>query len=344
MLKKVICLMLSAAVCMSLAACGGNSSDASSAGSSGSSGSTTIKLKMSTTVGEQSNAVVVAKSFADDVKEKSNGQIEISVYASDQLSGGDMAKGVENLQNGAIDCAFEPVDVMANLDQSLLALSLPWTFDSYEEAAESLKGDGGAYITKQLDAQGIHTIGFIHNGFRQLTNSKHPVQTPEDIKNLKLRVPGGDVFMKFFKALGADPVAMSFSELFTALQQGTVDGQENGYDLITTNKFYEVQKYITQWNYSYGAFALVFNKNTWDSFDADTQQILTDCAATACDLGNKNVEEGEAEQKQICIDSGCEIVELTSDQIQAFKDVVQDYYTEMKSLYGEEACAAFGIE
>lgn len=344
MFKKALCVMFATIMCTSLAACGGNSTGMSSSDSSGSSEDHMITLKMSTTVGEQSNAVAVAKAFADDVKEMSNGKIEISVYASDQLSGGDMAKGVENLQNGAIDCAFEPVDVMANLDQSLLTLSLPWTFNTYQDAAECLKGDGGTYITKQLDTQGIHTIGFIHNGFRQLTNSKHAVQTPEDIKNLKLRVPGGDVFMKFFKALGADPVAMSFSELFTALQQGTVDGQENGYDLITTNKFYEVQKYITEWNYSYGAFALVFNKNKWDSFDADTQKILTDCAATACDLGNKNVEDGEAEKKQMCIDGGCEVVELSSDQIQAFKDVVQDYYAEMKGLYGEEACNAFGIE
>ncbi len=353
-MKRVLSIALAVTMAVSLAACGGGGSTATTAAAaeSGSGASTetkaasgkTIKLKMSSTVGEQSNAVVVAKAFADDVKEKSGGAIEISVYASDQLSGGDMAKGVENLQNGAIDCAFEPVDVMSNLDQTMLALSLPWTFDSYQAAAENLKGDGGAYITKCLDAQGIHTLGFIHNGFRQLTNSKRPVTTPDDIKAMKLRVPGGDVFMKFFKALGADPVAMSFSELFTALQQGTVDGQENGFDLITTNKFYEVQKYITQWNYSYGAFALVFNKATWDGFDENTQKILTDCAATACDLGNKNVEEGEDAKKQQCIDAGCEVTELTDDQIQAFKDAVADYYTEMKGLYGEEACKAFGIE
>lgn len=336
MLKKAISVMLVLTMVLSVTACG--------SGADKGTGTETIKLKMSSTVGEQSNAVTVAKAFAEDVKAKTNGRIEISVYASDQLSGGDMAKGVENIQNGAIDCALEPVDVMANLDQTLLALSLPWTFADYQAAADNLKGEGGAYITKQLDAKGIHTLGFIHNGFRQLTNSKRAVITPDDIKAMKLRVPGGDVFMKFFKAVGADPVAMSFSELFTALQQGTVDGQENGFDLITTNKFYEVQKYITQWNYSYGAFALVFNKQKWDGFDEDTQKILMECAASACDLGNKNVEEGEAAKKQQCIDAGCEVTELNEDQIDAFKAVVQDYYAEMKSLYGEEACKAFGIQ
>lgn len=355
-LKKLVSLTLAAAMAASLTACLGSPTTTTEAAAEGSSSSTTTvesdytgksyKLKMSSTVGEQSNAVVVAKAFADEVKAKTGGAVEISVYASDQLSGGDMAKGVENIQNGAIDCAFEPVDVMANLDSTLLTLSIPWTFGSYEEARESLQGDGGAYITKTLDAKGIHTVGFIHNGFRQLTNSKRVVTTPDDIKNLKLRVPGGDVFMKFFKALGCDPVAMSFSELFTALQQGTVDGQENGFDLITTNKIYEVQKYITQWNYSYGAFALVFNKATWDGFDDDLKAILEECAANACELGNSNVETSEPDKIQQCKDAGCEVVELTDEQIEAFKAVpaVQDYYAEMKATYGAEACAAFGIE
>ena len=360
-MKKLISVVMAAAMAASLVACVSSTSTTTAApaaaettaaaaaaapAEASSYAGKSYKLKMSSTVGEQSNAVVVAKAFAEDVKAKTGGAVEISVYASDQLSGGDMAKGVENIQNGSIDCAFEPVDVMANMDQTLLTLSLPWTYTSYQEAEDALKGDGGAYITKALDAKGIHTIGFIHNGVRQLTNGKRPVTTPDDIKAMKLRVPGGDVFMKFWKAVGADPVAMAFSELFTALQQGTVDGQENGFDLITTNKFYEVQKYITEWNYSYGAFALVFNKATWDGFEPELQEILLEAAEAACELGNKNVVDSEAAKRQQCVDAGCEVTTLTDEQIQAFKDLpaVQDYYKEMKELYGTEACAAFGIE
>ena len=196
-----------------------------------------LKLKMSTTVGEQSNAAVMAKQFAKLVGDASDGNIRIRVYPSDQLSGGNMSKGVEMIRTGAIDCAFEPVDVMAVLDQRLLALSIPWAFSNYQEAEDSLVGTGGDFVKKALSAQGIEALGFIHNGFRQLTNSVKEIRTPEDLKAMKLRVPGGDVFVNFFRVFGADPVAMSFSELFTALQQGTVDGQENGFDLITANKF-----------------------------------------------------------------------------------------------------------
>ena len=303
-----------------------------------------LKLKMSTTVGEQSNAAVMAKLFADKIDKASNGNIKIRVYPSDQLSGGNMSKGVEMLRGGAVDCAFEPVDVMAVLDKSLLALSLPWLFDNYAAAEKNLTTTGGKYINKTLGAKGIETIGFIHNGFRQLTNSKHPVRTPADLKAMKLRVPGGDVFVNFFKVFGADPVAMSFSELFTALQQGTVDGQENGFDLITANKFYEVQKYITAWNYSYGSFALAFNKKTWDGFDAQTKKLFQDTAKAVCRTGCQAVVDQEAQKRALITKSGCQVIDLKPAELKAFKAMLGDYYKTMKAEYGKEACTAFGVK
>ena len=131
-----------------------------------------LSLKMSTTVGEQSNAAVMAKEFAKVVGEASGNSINIRVYPSDQLSGGNMSKGVEMIRSGAIDAAFEPVDVMAVLDQSLLALSIPWIYTNYDEAEKILLGTGGDYVKKALSAKGIQPLCFIHNGFRQLTNSK----------------------------------------------------------------------------------------------------------------------------------------------------------------------------
>ena len=302
------------------------------------------KILLSTTVSEQSNATVVGKLFAEEIEKATDGNIEVAVYSSDQLSGGNMSKGVEMLTQGAIDCAFEPVDVMAVLDNRMYALSLPWIFDSYEEAEACLNGSGGEFISKCLEKKDLKTLGFIHNGFRQLTNSKHPVTSPEDMKNLKLRVPGGDVFMKFFSELGADPVSMSSSELFTALQQGTVDGQENGFDLITTNKFYEVQDYITNWNYSYGAFAMVFSSDTWDTLNEDTQKLFQETAEKVCKIGCENVVNNEETQKEIIEAYGCELVSLQEEEIQAFQEQLDDYYEEMTARYGKEACEAFGVE
>lgn len=341
MQKRIVgCTACFAMVAMLIAGCGSSGADSRQEDSK----YPKMKLLLSTTVSEQSNATVVGKLFAEEIEKATDGNIEVAVYSSDQLSGGNMSKGVEMLTQGAIDCAFEPVDVMAVLDNRLYALSMPWIFDSYEEAEECLNGTGGEFIRDCLEKKDLQTLGFIHNGFRQLTNGKHEVSTPEDIKNLKLRVPGGDVFMNFFSTLGADPVSMSFSELFTALQQGTVDGQENGFDLITSNKFYEVQQYVTQWNYSYGAFAMVFSSETWNGLNEDTQKLLQETAEKVCKIGNENVVNNEATQIEEIKDYGCDVVELTDEQIQAFKDELGDYYEEMTTQYGEEACEAFGIE
>lgn len=303
-----------------------------------------LNLKMSTTVGDQSNAAVMARAFAERLAEKSGGNIRVRVYPSDQLAGGNMSKGVEMLRIGATDCAFEPVDVLGVLDEHLLALSMPWTFESYEAAEANLNGAGGDYIKKLLADKGIVALGFIHNGFRQLTNSRKTIKTPADLNAMKLRVPGGDVFVNFFRAYGADPIAMSFSELFTALQQKTVDGQENGFDLIVANKFYEVQPYITVWNYSYGSFALVFNKKTYDSFDDATKALLNETAAEVCRIGCQNVVDNDQKQMQLIKDFGCEVTELTEAELNVFKAQLTSYYENMKQKYGAEACEAFGIK
>jgi tripartite ATP-independent transporter DctP family solute receptor len=303
-----------------------------------------LNLKLSTTVGEQSNPAVVGKEFARLIEEATKGSIRIRVYPSDQLSGGNMSKGVEMIRSGAIELAYEPVDVMAVLDKSLLALSIPWIFPDYQQAEDSLLGSGGEYIKKVLRPQGIEALGFIHNGFRQLTNSKREIRTPADLKGMKLRVPGGDVFVKFFRVFGADPVAMSFSELFTALQQGTVDGQENGFDLITANKFYEVQKFVTAWNYIYGSFALVINKGVWDKFDDNTKKLFQETAKKVCRLGNQNVVDSEMAKRKQISDFGCKVTDLTEAELQAFKAMLGDYYKDVKQTYGAEACAAFGVK
>lgn len=339
MKKKIIalltCLVL---VCALASGCSGSDS--------GDSEYTSIKMQMSTTVGEASNATQMCKLFAEKVKEATNGAVVISVFPSDQLSGGDMSKGVDMLTTGGTDCAFEPVDVLAALDERLLTLNVAWTFKDYTEAESLLNGTAGKFISDCLNAKNLTTLGFIHNGMRQLTNSKRSVVTPDDIKALKLRVPGGEPFMRAFTDFAADPLTMSFSELYTALSQGTVDGQENGYDLIYNNSFHEVQPYITEWNYSYGAFALVVNNDTWAKLNDATKKVLQDVAAEVCRTGCQNVVDSESTQKQEIISYGCEVTTLTDDQIKAFQDILMGagYYEYFYEKYGADAFEAFNID
>lgn len=152
---------------------------------------------------------------------------------------------------GSTDLAAYATSTLSAIDPLLNIATMPWTFDSYEQAAEVIATTGGEYYADELDDKGLTYLGAFHNGFRQLTNSKHAVTKPDDLKGLKIRIPGSEIYMTFWQAVGASPTAMSWSEVFTAIQQGTIDGQENGVPITDSAKMYEVQKYLTLWNYCY---------------------------------------------------------------------------------------------
>ena len=236
---------------------------------------------------------LVAHHFADLVAERSDGNIVIDVFPNDTLAGGNSTKGVEYIAVGGSDLGAYASCVLANLEPKLSVATLPWSFTSYQQAREVIDSTGGEYYAELLEAQGITYLGSFHNGFRQLTNSKHPVTKPEDLKDLKIRVPGSAVYMGVFNALGASPVAMSWSEVFTAIQQRTIDGQENGCSVTKSAKMDEIQKYMTIWNYSYENDLFVANTRVWESLEENTRLLLQECATEACEWGRDRLEAEE---------------------------------------------------
>ena len=212
-----------------------------------------------------------------------------------------------------------------------------------EQAREVIDTTGGEYYAEMLANKGITYLGSFHNGFRQLTNSKHAVTTPEDLKGLKIRVPGSAVYMGVFKALGASPTAMSWSEVFTAIQQGTIDGQENGCSVTKSAKMDEIQDYMTIWNYSYENDLFVANTKVWENLEDNTKELLQQCATESCEWGRDRLEAEEDELIKGFQEEGMQVDILTEDQLQAFKEAVAGVTAELKQSYGEEACAAFGI-
>ena len=171
--------------------------------------------------------------------------------------------------------------------------------------------------------------------FRHWTNSKRPLATPDDMKGLKIRVPGMKMYISLFKAMGADPTSMSFSEVFTALQQGTVDGQENPISVIYTTKLNEVQKFMTICNYSYDPIVLGVNKKLWDSIDKDTQDIMKKAAVEAMELNVKLTREDEAKQLDEMKKKGLQVNVLTPEQIKLFQASVTSVYKEQEPIIGK---------
>jgi len=285
----------------------------------------------------------VARQFAELVAERSGGAVTVDVFPNDQLAGGSASKGIEMIAQGSVDLAAYATCTLAVIDQQLPVATIPWSFDSYTQAREVIDSTGGAYYAERLAAKGLTYIGSFHNGFRQISNSKREIHAPADLKNLKIRVPGSEVYMGFFRALGADPTSMNWSEVFTAIQQGTIDGQENGVSVTSTAKMYEVQDYMTLWNYSYENDLFIANTKIWESLDDNTRALLTDCAVEACNWGRDTLESEEADTVAMFEEKGMTITTLTDEEKAAFAEAISDWKAGMIDQFGEYACGAFGI-
>lgn len=349
-MKKVIALVLAAVLCAAMLAGCGSSAPASSApaasGSTSSDAPKYEKLTLTMAVNGTDTQVDsrVANHFKELVEAETDGAITIEVFPNDQLAGGSSSKGVEMVADGSTDIAAYATVALSVLDPKLGIALVPWTFSSYTQAREIIDATGLDFYNSVLNEYGLTAVGSFHNGFRQLSNNVRPVTTPDDLKGLKIRVPGGEIYMSFFKEFGADPTNMNWGEVFTALQQGTIDGQENGVSVTSTSGVLEVQDYVTIWNYSYENDLVVFNSALWDTLSADTQAMLTEKAVEACNWGRDIV---EAEHDQLIEEfraKGVQVDVLTEEQIDAFKSRVTDFCQGFYEKYGEEACKAFEIK
>ncbi len=338
--KAITTVLLSAALLTaSLSGCG-------SEGSTPNSNSDYEKVNLSMAVNGTDTQIdsLVANHFAELVAERSGGNVVIDVFPNDTLAGGNSTKGVEYIAVGGSDLGAYATSVLANLEPKISVATLPWSFTSYQQAREIIDTTGGEYYAQLLEAKGITYLGSFHNGFRQLTNSKRPVTTPEDIKNLKIRVPGSAVYMNVFNALGASPTSMSWSEVFTAIQQGTIDGQENGCSITKSAKMDEIQDYMTIWNYSYENDLFVANTKIWESLEENTRELLQTCATESCNWGRDQLEADEERLIQGFRDAGMRVDILTEEQLIPFQEAVADAVAALKENYGKDACAAFGME
>ena len=302
-----------------------------------------VKLIMTVNGTNIATDTKTALKFAELVSEASNGNVVIDVFPNDQLAGGNATKGIEMIADGAVDLAAYASCTMSVLDEHLLVGTIPWVFDNYQQARAVLDTTGGQYYAKILKPQGITYLASAHNGFRQITNSKRAVKNPSDVEGLKIRIPAGEVYINFFKSFGADPVAMSWSEAFTAIQQGTIDGQENGFSVTNSAKVDEIQKYMTVWNYTYENYMFVANTEVFENLEPKTQELLREKVLEACEWGRNMVENDEDKIKAKFIEEGMEVTVLDSEQLKPFKAKVQPMTDNLKKKYGPEACEAFQI-
>ncbi|GHS93616.1 ABC transporter substrate-binding protein [Synergistales bacterium] len=298
-------------------------------------------FKMSTSTSDTSTWTLAANKFAELVSERTGGNIKIRVYPSDQLSGGNQAKGIELLANGSTDFTFHSNLVYSVMDNRFNVLSLPFLIKDDADADAKMAGPGGEKLKGILEEKGIIGLGFGENGFRQITNSKKEVKSVDDMKGLKFRVNNSKMLISTYQAMGADPLSMNFSEVFTSLQQGTIDGQENPLDVIDSSKLYEVQGYISLWGCTYDTIILGMNKATFDKLGEDYQKIIRESAEEACIYQKRiNRERGE-EQLNRFKESGLVVTVKNDLDIVSFKNAVQGVYSEYEPIIGKDLLDLF---
>ena len=338
MLRKILVIATLLLCSLGLTGCGGSSESERAEGEY-----QKVKLIMTVNGTNIATDTKTALKFAELVSEASNGNVVIDVFPNDQLAGGNATKGIEMIADGAVDLAAYASCTMSVLDEHLLVGTIPWVFDNYQQARAVLDTTGGQYYAKILKPQGITYLASAHNGFRQITNSKRAVKNPSDVEGLKIRIPAGEVYINFFKSFGADPVAMSWSEAFTAIQQGTIDGQEKGFSVTNHAKLEEIQKDMTVWNYTYENYMFVANTEVFENLEPKTQELLREKVLEACEWGRNMVENDEDKIKAKFIEEGMEVTVLDSEQLKPFKAKVQPMTDNLKKKYGPEACEAFQI-
>jgi tripartite ATP-independent transporter DctP family solute receptor len=239
-------------------------------------------IKFTNGVNEDHPVGVGVKKMQEVLAAKTGGKMKITAFWGG-AAGGDLP-ATQALRAGTQEMVCTSSSPLVGIIKELGVFDLPFLFANEKEADAVLDGAAGKYFNAKLEAVGLVNLAYWENGFRNLTNSKRPVAKLEDMNGIKLRVMQNNVFLDSFKTLGANAVPLPFSELFTALETKTVDGQENPYNTILSSKFYEVQKYLTVTNHVYSPWIVLVSKKYWDGLSKAEQKVLLDAAKKSRDF------------------------------------------------------------
>jgi tripartite ATP-independent transporter DctP family solute receptor len=276
--------------------------------SGGAEAADSYRLKLGHTGAPSHHYQTICTLFAKKVAERTGGKVQIDVFPADQL--GKQLESVEGVMVGTHDMVLASDTVLSNWVPNMGILNLPFLFNDLSDVRKVLDGPIGARLAKELEPHGAVVIGWWENGMRHVTNNKRPIKTPDDLKGMKIRVPEGEVFVETFKALGAGPTVVSFGELYSALQLGTVDGQENPPAHILTQKFYEVQKYASRTGHIHMSSPLIMNKALLDGMPQEYRTAILETARELGPVHTKMVEELEAEQWKEVKAHGMEVIDV----------------------------------
>jgi len=289
-------------------------------------------LKIGYTATNDSHYGVAANVFGEELAKRTNGRYKLQQFPSSALGG--EREMIEAVQLGTQDLVITSTGPVGNFVADTRLFDIPFLFRDYDHARKVLDGPIGQAVLKKFPGKGLIGLAWLENGFRHVTNSKHPVNGPEDLKGLKIRTMENKVHMEAFKTLGALPTPMAMNELFTALQQGTVDGQENPVPVILSNKLYTVQKNVSLTGHVYSPAMLLMSPEIWNKLSEADRGAFLESAKLAVVANRKRVNDDENKGIATIKAAGVNVVEKVD--IAPFQKAVTPAY----AVYAKEFGAA----
>ena len=283
------------------------------------------------------------RKFGELIEQATGGKIKVNIYAADQLTNGNQSEGIQALMNGdPVQISMHSNLIYSAFDPRFNVVSLPFIYDSYDDADAKFDGEAGEKLKEILGEYGLHCMGIAENGFRELTNSKHEVKSVDDMKNLKVRVAGSNLLMECYKRWGADATNMNWSETYTALQQNTVEGEENPLPAIDAASVQEVQPYCSMWDAIYDCLFFCINEDIYNDLTPEQQAVVDECGQKAVEYERYINRSSDTEIKERWESkNGVTFTEKSDMDIDSFKEAVDGvdewFVNELKTQGYEDA-------
>ncbi|MGM8851380.1 DctP family TRAP transporter solute-binding subunit [Salinicola halophyticus] len=298
-------------------------------------------LRLSSETSDSTSRNMGAKRFADLVEKASDGETQVRVFANAVLSGGDQLKQAEMVGRGDIDFVLSTAISISPLIPEMSVFSLPYLYRNYDEVDATLVGEPAEKMTDIMAEHGLVVLGWGESGFRELTNSVRPIKSPDDLKGMKIRV-AGPMFIDIMEELGANPQQIQWTETFSALQQGVVDGQENPVGaIIVPQRIYEVQKYLTRWHYSYDPAFLAVSQEKWNSWSLEKREMIRKSAQEAMEYQKRITRQQTQTGYETLKDKGMEIYKPNAAELEAFQQATRQTFDQWSAKVGPSLVDTF---
>ncbi|MDT8899965.1 TRAP transporter substrate-binding protein [Anaeroselena agilis] len=324
-MRKILAVTLILVFALSILGCGGSSKPA------GTKAEYKANMKLTNTQTKDHPYNIGAQKFAELIKERTKGRITITLYPDGQLGKGEREM-LESLQQGTIDIYVGSTGPVGNFSPTMNILDIPFLFRDNAHVDKVLDGPIGQQLLKDLEKSNLVGLAFWENGFRNLTNSRNVVKVPEDGKGLKIRVMENKVHLLAWKTAGLNPTPMAWGEVYAALQQKVIDGQENPVAVIYSSKLYEVQKYLSMTGHVYSPAPIIISKKRWDQMPKEDQEIFRKTALEVAQYQRKLNRDAEA----------AKIKEMESKGFTVTKDVDKAAWQKAMQPAFEEFAKEFG--